>query len=187
MLHRREQFSLPPLVRLGIALGLVALAGCDRSETAIGAGPAPAAAAVQLGTKISFGEGGNAGPYKVSGWSTTEAKFTWTEGSSARLKIPIAPANDPISIKFTMAALVKPPELPFQPVEVYVNDQKIAEWQVGTTAEFAAAIPASITKPGGDLTVEIRTPKATSPKSLGLSADPRVLGICCLDLELAKS
>jgi hypothetical protein len=161
------------------------LAG-NRSETVTDT-TAPTPAAIQFGTKISFGEGGNSETYRVSGWSKTEAKFTWTEGTSARLRIPISATNDPISLKMTLAALIKPPDLASQPVEVYVNDQKITEWQVGTTAEFVAAIPSSITKVGGTLAVELRTPKATSPKSLGLSADSRVLGICCLDLELSKS
>ena len=167
-----------------LALGVFALAGCNRSETVTESAPTPPA--IQFGSKISFGQGGNSELYKVSGWSKTEAKFTWTEGTAARLKIPITATNDPISVKFTMAALIKAPELPFQPVELYVNDQKIADWQVGDTAEFVAAIPPSVAKLGGVLNFEIKTPKATSPKALGLSADPRVLGICCLDFELAK-
>lgn len=189
MAHGREQkpqLLFSALVGAGLALELIALAGCGRSETTANTTPTPAAA-VQFGTQISFGEGGNSELYKVSGWSKTEAKFTWTEGTSARLKIPVTATDDPVSLKLTMAALIKPPELPLQPVEIYVNDQKIAEWQVGTTAEFVAAIPSSFTKVGGDLNVEIKTPKATSPKSLGLSADPRVLGICCFQIELAKS
>ena len=188
MPNRREQrpkLFLSALVGAGFALGLIVLTGCGRSETTTDAAPTPAV--IPFGTKISFGEGGTSELYKVSGWSKTEAKFTWSEGTSARLKIPIAATNDPLSIKLTMAALTKAPELPLQPVELYVNDQKIADWQVGTTAEFVAAIPSSITKLGGNLSVEIKTPKATSPKSLGLSADPRVLGICCLDLELSKN
>jgi hypothetical protein len=93
---------------------------------------------------------------------------------------------DTVSLKIRLAALMKAPELPFQPVEVHINDQKIAEWQVSDTAEFVAAIPHDLTKAGGVLTIVFKTPKATSPKALGLSADPRVLGICCLDLELSK-
>ena len=85
-----------------------------------------------------------------------------------------------------MAALVKEPELPFQPVEVEANGQKIAEWQVGDPAEFTAAIPRDITTAGGDLTITFKTPKATSPKALGVNPDPRVLGICCFEMELSK-
>jgi hypothetical protein len=86
----------------------------------------------------------------------------------------------------TLAALVKPPELPTQPVEVFIEDQKIAEWQVGNTSEFTAAIPQDLTKRGGTLKILIKTPKATSPKALEINADPRVLGVCCFDLEMSK-
>ena len=166
------------------AFGLVLLAGCDRSEP--GADNS-SAAEVQYGSKITFGKGGNSEPYKGTGWSTTEEKFTWSEGTSARLRIPVPASNDPISLKMRIAALVKPPELSTQPVEVFIDDQKIAEWQVADTAEFIARVPPDFTKKGGVLNINIKTPKATSPKALGLSADPRVLGICCLELELAKS
>lgn len=176
--------SYPGLCGIVAAVGLLSFAGCNRPETV--SKSSAAAAELPFGTKITFQQGGNSDPYKAGGWSQTEEKFTWTEGTSALLRVPVAATNDPITLKIRMAALVKPPELPLQPVEVYVNNQKIAEWQVGDTAEFVAAIPPEITKPGGILTINFKTPKATSPKALGISADPRVLGISCLDLELSK-
>ena len=166
-----------------LILALISLAACNRTQTV---DRASEPAEVPYGTRIVFGQGGNSEPYKGSGWSRTEEKFTWSEGTSAELLIPVAATDDIIVLKMRIGALFKSPELPFQPVEVYVNGQKIAEWQVGDTAEFTVAIPHDVTKLGGVLTVNIKTPKATSPKALGLSADPRVLGICCLALELAK-
>jgi len=165
-------------------LTLISLAGCNRTQTAVDRSSEPVE--VPYGTRIVFGQGGNSDSYKVSGWGRTEEKFTWSEGTSAELRIPVAATDDIIVLKMRIAALFKAPELPFQPVEIYINGQKIVEWQVGDTAEFAVAIPHDITKLGGVLTLNIKTPKATSPKTLGLSADPRVLGICCLDLELSK-
>ena len=170
-----------------ICVPLLALAvisfGCNRSTTT----DRPAEPAeVSYGTRIVFGQGGNSEPYKVSGWSKTEEKFTWSEGTSAQLHIPVSATEDTVSLKMRIAALIKPPDLPFQPVEIWVNDQKIAEWQVGNTAEFTAAIPHDLTKRGGPLNILVKTPKATSPKALGVNADPRVLGICCFDLEVSK-
>ena len=165
------------------AFALLLLVGCNRSEsTADSSGPAE----VQYGSKISFGRGGNSEPYKKAGWSATEEKFTWSEGTSAKLRIPVQATNDPVTIKMTIAALIKPPELPFQPVEVFINDQKITEWQVGDTSEFVARVPPDFTMKGGVLNIDIKTPKATSPKTLGINADPRVLGICCHYLEMSK-
>jgi hypothetical protein len=167
-----------------LTLAPISLVSCNRTTTAVDRSSEPAD--VPYGTRITFGQGGNSDSYKVSGWSTTEEKFTWSEGTGAELRVPVVATEDIIVLKIRMAALVKSPELPSQPVEIQINGQKIAEWQVGNTAEFVAAIPHDITKLGGVLAINIKTPKATSPKALGLSADPRVLGICCLDLELAK-
>ncbi len=165
------------------AFALLLLGGCDRSKPgADNSGPPE----VQYGSKITFGKGGNSEPYKSTGWSTTEEKFTWSEGTSAQLRIPVPASSEPVSLKMRIAALIKPPDLPFQPVEVFINDQKIAEWQVGDTSEFTAAIPHDLTKHGGALKILIKTPKATSPKALGINPDPRVLGVCCFDLEMSK-
>jgi hypothetical protein len=168
---------------------IAALVGCDQHSDTAASNPPPTSSspsAVAYGTRISFGQGGTSDAYKTRGWSKTEEKFTWTEGTSAEMQIPIAATSENISLKMTIAGLIQPPDLPFQPVEVFVNNQRIAEWQVGNTAEFVAAIPAAVTKAGGVLTFEFKMPKATSPKTLGQSADPRVLGICCFALELSK-
>lgn len=159
------------------------LGGCNPSEPGAN-GPRPPE--IQYGSKITFGRGGNSEPYKKGGWSPTEEKFTWSEGTSAQLRIPVPATNDPVTIKMTIAALIKPPELPFQPVEVFINDQKITEWQVGNTSEFTARVPPDLTKQGAVLNIELKTPKATSPKALGLNADPRVLGISCHYLEMSN-
>jgi hypothetical protein len=175
---RRLDFSI-------LFVAAASLTACYRSDTAVDAtGGAPE---IQFNKKIVFAAGGNADAYKLSGWSKPEEKFTWTEGTSAQLHLRLPAANGAVLLKARLAGLVKQPELPAQTVEVYINEQKIAEWSVAQTAEFTAVLPNSLTKDGGVLTIELRMPKATSPKALGLSADPRVLGICCLDLELAKS
>ena len=51
--------------------------------------------------------------------------------------------------------------------------------------EFSAPIPQEITRRGGLLRITLKIPKATSPKALGMSTDPRVLGVSCYDLQLA--
>jgi hypothetical protein len=168
---------------LFVVLLVTLLEGCNRPAPVSDSSAAPQA--IAYGVPIKFVRGGNSEAFKGFGWSQPEDKFTWSEGSSAELRIPVAPTQSNVVLKMTMAALVKPPELPIQPVEVSVNGEKIAEWQVSETSEFTAPVPPAATKAGRLLTITIKTPKATSPKALGLSADPRILGICCLQVELA--
>ena len=166
------------------ALILLSLGACNRS------GPlesdASGAPTLAYGTTVSFGQGGGSERFRESGWSKTEEKFTWTEGTKAVLRMKIPPASGLVTLKMRLSGLIKEPDLPFQPVEVEVNGQKMADWQVGDAAEFVAAIPHDITKKGGEMTITLKTPKAASPKALGLNSDPRVLGICCLDLQFSK-
>lgn len=165
------------------AFALLPQVACNRPESGT---DTPAPPELQYGTKIIFGKGGNSEPYKSAGWSSTEEKFTWSEGTSAQLRFLVPASTEPVSLKMTIGALIKPPELAAQPVEVFINDQKVADWQVGDTSEFRAAIPPDLTKSGGALKILIKTPRATSPKALGINADPRVLGVCCFDLEISK-
>ena len=161
-----------------LAAALAFLAGCDQSpETAA---PSP----VAYGVKIGFGKNGEAARFMTSGWQQAEDEFTWTEGTSAALTMRISPTAAPVTLKMTMAGMIKPPELVAQSVGVYVNEDKIADWQVGDPALFSASIPGEITRKGGTLYLLFEIPKATSPKQLGVSEDPRVLGVRVFDLQL---
>jgi len=140
----------------------------------------------QFGTLLSFGIGGTAAPFKVSGWSGDEQGHTWTDKSVAVLSFEIDPTNEPLLLRMTLSGLTKEPALPFQPVEVAVNGSKVADWQVSTVSQFSAVIPMDVQRPKGLLTIEFRIPKATSPASLGMSNDERMLGISVSDLKIDK-
>jgi hypothetical protein len=177
-------------VAAAVTVAFALLSACGPSGTPTQSIPSSPSSPVDLayGTKVSFTTGGNSEPFRVSGWSGTEPQFTWTQGTTAVLEMRVSPTTDQVVLKMTLAGFTKDPELPFQPVEVYVNDQKIADWQVAAApAEFSAAIPQEMTKNGGLLRITLKIPKATSPKELNMSSDPRVLGVSCVDLELAKT
>ena len=162
---------------------VVLLAACGEREAASPPPPKP----YELGTVISFGKGGGSEAFRDGGWSETEAAFTWTLGPIARLAIPVAASARPLNLRMRLAGLIKPPEFPSQPVEVRVNGQSIATWAVVNTADFNATIPVEIAKTGGELNIELLIPKSTSPKALGLSTDPRVIGITCAELAISAA
>jgi hypothetical protein len=162
---------------------LVTLAGCSRPGDTAANGSSSAKGVYD--TPIDFGTSGNSASIKGSGWSKTEEKFTWTEGNLATLTIPITPTDARVTLRVTAAGMIKEPDFPTHPVEVSVNDRKIADWQVGNTAPFSAQIPQELTKTGGKLTITFKMPKAVSPKDLGKGEDPRVLGLCLFNLELS--
>ena len=100
--------------------------------------------------------------------------------------LTVSASDLPLTLRMRGAGFTQP-SVPTQPVEVLANGQKIADWQATSDpVDFTAVIPASIAKQGGELILEFKIPKAISPKALGLSADPRVLGICCFELEITQ-
>lgn len=170
-----------------LALGCLAgLSSCEKPNGSATTDAAQPGSDYELGNVISFGEGGGSEKYKTSGWSDPEKEFTWTTGTSAKLSFKISKTNHPLKLHTRLSGFVNPPELPSQPVEVLVNGQKVADWQVSSPAEFTATIPAAAANTG-ELSVEIKTPKGASPQSLNISDDSRVLGINCFELTLSKA
>jgi len=140
----------------------------------------------EVGTLIKFGNGGDSERFRTSGWSKTEDQQTWTEGNSAVLNFSGLPPSQPLKLRITLLPFTKEPELPAQPIEVYANGKKVADWQVIGRSTYAASIPADAVSDTGALTLEFRIPKAASPQSLGISADSRQLGVAAFDLVIKK-
>lgn len=162
------------------------MTGCKPAATTEEIAKSAAPPSYSYGTVVAFNQGGDSELYRVSGWSVTEEKFTWTEGQAASLAMTIAAAETAVTLRMKLAGLTNAPDLPFQPVEVFANDQKIAEWQVAETADFTASIPADLTRAGGPLTINLKTPKAASPKALGTTADPRVIALTVFEFVLSQ-
>lgn len=161
-----------------VATGL--LISCEKSTdqtaasnpTASASQQAAATATVQTitgnyepGSVIRFGTGGGSERFRTSGWSATEKDATWTIGEAAKLSIPIGASNQPLTLHMRLAALsgvIKVPQPSSQSVEVTANGQKIADWDVSAPSDFSAAIPETLVKDGGPLSIELRTPKTTA-------------------------
>jgi hypothetical protein len=73
-----------------------------------------------VGTSIQFNAGGNSERYRVTGWSQTEREFTWSEGKSAQLALPIPSDPGALTLVIKLGALISRPAVPYQTVEVYL-------------------------------------------------------------------
>lgn len=175
---------LPFLVVLVSFLGLT---GCGRpgGQATTANEPIPTTSDI-FGKVIHFDASHEADPYKVSGWSPTERNFTWTIGKAAVIAIPVPPNSGPLRLRMLVSAYTHPPELVSQPVEVYANGEKVADWNVTGLVYNVADIPKEVANKNTTLTVQFRTPKAASPAEFSAKGDDRVLGICCTEMELRK-
>ncbi len=168
---------------LPLACAAAVLAACsDRGGSAI-----DAAKPYTVGSKVRFGTGGDGLGFLGAGWSSPESGHTWSDEMSAVLALKVEPSAEPLTVRMQLSGLKKAPELPFQPVELLVNGTKVADWQVGEEAEYTAALPAEIGATGGALRLELKIPKATTPKQLGMGNDERVLGVAIHALQIDRA
>lgn len=150
---------------------------------------------------IFFGLGGDSERIRIRGWSHTEPHFTWTDGNSAALGVRLPPAKHPIRLRFKMAGMTAPPRVPFQRVDVQVNGEKLASWEVGEEDVFTLTVPRRfvaepkrppgaprpfVLEPGTRLLIEFNLPDAISPAEVGESGDRRRLGVRVAELHIGK-
>ena len=151
--------------------------------------------------KIFFGLGGDSERLRVRGWSHTEPHFTWTDGETAALGVRLPPSKHPITLTFKMAGMTAPPLVPLQPVDVHVNSEKLASWEVGAEDVFTLHVPRRfvaapkrapgaprpfVLEPGTRLLIEFTIPRAISPQEAAQSGDRRKLGLRLAELTISN-
>lgn len=130
-----------------------------------------------LPVEFNFGEKGNAASIKGAGWSYPEPEFTWTYGKTAELTLPIS-TNSIKDLKVTVSAspLVSGENLKEQLVIVRSNGVELNQWTMDHDGEYVVDIPSNHIR-DGVLTIDFEIPKATTPSSLGIDQDTRILGM----------
>ena len=112
-----------------------------------------------------------------AGWGHIEDWGVWSTEPQARLKLPIL-ANRASTLDFEVRAFVAP-QHPRQQVEIWVNGQLQKKVILNTFEgnHFTVQVPAPGPAPNQSASIILKMPDAISPKSLGLGADNRQLGI----------
>jgi hypothetical protein len=142
-----------------------------------------------IGQPITFDEKGNASFYKTGAWSFPEEWGTWSSGTEFGLELNTdQPADSDLIFSSVVGAFVteKQPELSAQ---VFVNGARVDEWKFvfGTDPPYQTqklSIPRSLFNKARPCAIEFRLSRATSPAELGLSRDPRKLGLGFIRAEL---
>jgi len=120
----------------------------------------------------------------VSGWSDPEAWGTWSVGEESilRVRVPALRTTSPVKLALRYRVIPVPDGSP-SVVECAVGDAPLARWELDAAS---AAGELTLDVPGGPELVEIRlvAPEAKSPLELGLSDDPRRLGIGVEELRV---
>lgn len=126
-----------------------------------------------------------------SGWSSPEAWGTWSDAGQATIVIHSSEMSDKaLKLSFFAHAFLVPRH-PKLAVSISVNGTVLHKidyiYPTGTNeAERDVTIPAAVVAAGkGMLKIQFNMDKPASPASVGLSADPRLLGLGMVWLKIS--
>jgi hypothetical protein len=149
--------------------------------------PRRPAAPYTMGTKVVFGQLGNAGNYAREGWALPESGSCWLLDGKASLDFFLPPGSRPRQVKARVFPYLAPPLLKQQRLRLAINGSFVP----GETIMEGRAEPRSVSwdlEPGqvsgGHLMLTFICPDATSPLQLGRSADGRKLSFAFLELTV---
>ncbi len=150
-------------------------------DTTCGAGVA-SGSKVRFGTEATTSNGCMGKAYLGEGWSTSEPSAVWSDASTAALHLQGAswPAGD-VRLDFDLQGF---PGLTGrggpQSIAVSVNGQTLTTWTSAPGVASPAAsvlVPAALRGPKDSLDVELHISPTFNQEKMGISADPRDLGV----------
>lgn len=145
----------------------------------------PRSATYRLGDRITFTLTGNSKDFVKQGWSEPEATHRWTQASRSRLVLDVKEAKGkPLILRLHARAFPAKGVAP-QHVEVFVNGQMIAGWQMLKLAWYEAPIPAEVVGEGLlDIGFVISDP--TAPCTITDPEDCRKLGLAAQEMIIIR-
>lgn len=146
-----------------------------------------------LGETIDFSSQGSGSLYATRGWSEPEAWGRWSINGEAAIQMRLAePSSQDLELELVMGAFVGNAQ-PCQRVAILINNKEIARQPLcsGKGGEqpltYKFLIARELLRTDGKIDIRLVTPDSVSPKTLGISADDRVLGVGVRSLRLAIS
>jgi hypothetical protein len=143
---------------------------------------------MQVGETLVFSEVAEAQRALGDGWASPEDGGVWTVARNARIALRVAnpgPAGVDVLLDVVPFVTRKHPKIV---VEVWVNDERVAT-QVFRDAEpvhpLRVRLPLALLDENGRATLELRVHEPARPLDVGMSEDPRRLGVYLRSLTVA--
>jgi hypothetical protein len=169
------------VISKGIEVGLC---GCDLETGAWSRINAWKAVRYELGEKIDFRSGGNAGDFEDQGWSVDEPGGTWTLGNRSALILDVEPVPSTDLVLEISAHAFAPPQRPQYTETLAVNTAVIAEWQItGPLIMTQIRIPRRLIS-SRVMRIEFGNSDPKSPADVGLSGDTRKIGLALESMRM---
>jgi hypothetical protein len=137
--------------------------------------------------KVQFGEAGRGASMVRRGFAVPEGWGTWTNDDEAQLEVCGLETRREASVllEFHLAPFIPPGGEPPE-VSVSVAGAPSDTWRFGPGDRVvgrAVRVPGGAIPSTGCVEIGLRVDHARSPASLGLSGDPRRLGVALIDLQ----
>jgi hypothetical protein len=139
---------------------------------------------IELAQRFTYGAAGDALATLREGWSILEPDFTWTNGPTARLRLPFQPRTGQLTLELGLGTFVMPPTLPRQRLRIEVNGTTVASDTVGAECTLGIDIPPQAVANTNTLDIVLHCPDATIPPPIGVVTETRKLGICLHEIML---
>ncbi|MBK6863096.1 MAG: sulfotransferase [Ideonella sp.] len=141
----------------------------------------------RVGTSIDARRGGSAPLFLRRGWAPPEEAGTWSIAEAAELRLPLhgLRAGRGLAMQARARPMVGPGHEKVA-VTLLANGRTVGSWSLdeARATDLDCTIAADLLEPHGPLALEFRIDRPCAPRSIGLSADARTLGILLVSLTL---
>ena len=127
-----------------------------------------------LGEQLEFGADSREDEMLAGGWAGPDARGRWTYGPVAR--VLLRATQTPSVLEWVAEPFVPPGAEPMR-VEVDANGRRLGTVEYGDSSIHTSRLSLGAARSGEDLVLSWRIRSPRSPSRLGLSDDPRPLGL----------
>lgn len=106
-----------------------------------------------------------------------EKAGAWTSGHYVALQFVGRHAEHPVRLNFDVYPFLVRDKLAVQAVRAYVNGSEIGDAELTSERVVSFSAPSAVWNASKVVTVALILPDAASPKSLGMSREPRIIGL----------
>lgn len=170
-----KRFAQPLAVLLAAC---ILLSSCKETRKTPGD---PSSISMQLEKDLSFKAGGPIASQTaaVEGFPIFQDNGAWSEGNVVSVSIAVPPVSGDLELTAEVAAFPDPKSDPPQSMTVIANGVKVGQWKFASkeTSTRSVVIPKACFADTSKLLLRFEISHPTSPKSLGLGDDGRLLGV----------
>ena len=142
---------------------------------------------IEIAAHYRFGVHGSARSFMREGWSHIEPDFTWTEGTTSRIILPLEAGSGQVMLEVNLSPMLFKPVLRRQQLIVSVNGHIVADESLIGECSLAVEIPEQALAGAATLDIQFDCPMAAAPAAIGKANDDRRLGVAIHELLLFRT